>query len=109
MASSTASDITTLVGTSGRQPSLKGGYAHQRPVHDGHAVQRPVDGVLGNKVVDAGLVLLDPPGQGGGVGLGRHRQFGQEVADSQLLYLRLVEKLQRTLPSTSPAPRPEQG
>ena len=75
-------------------------------VHQGHAVQGPVDGVFGDELVDAGLVLLDAPGQGGGIGLGRYRQFGQQVADGLLFYLRLVEQFERTLPGPPPASRP---
>ena len=108
LASSTASEITTLVGTSSAPSELERGHPQHRPVDHRHPVERPVDGVLGDELVDAGLVVLHSPGQLRGIGLGGHRQLVQHRAHALALQVGLVEQLERPFPRAPPAPQREQ-
>jgi hypothetical protein len=65
--------------------------------------------VTRDELVYPGLVLLDAPGQGVGVRLGRDRQLSQHLADRFVFQIGLVEQFESALARLSAASQAEQG
>jgi len=106
LASSTASEITTLVGTSGHHPSSKVAIRRTARSTTGMRSSDQSMACLASSSSDAGLVGFDAASQCGCVRLGRHRQLGQQVTDVLLFQVALVEQFESALARTPAAPKP---